>query len=94
VIIDFEHERRARRLMTILIARHGSGYFNDDHDDHQARIERSIAVCVRWLEGCTGRCVAPSVSHGIRHRLATTGTRGLSVAPAEGTSDTWTEPLP
>jgi hypothetical protein len=64
VVVDLDHWRRARRLLPILVDRHGLAFFLDDHVGfpappvlHECRLQRCVDVAAGWLERRSGRLV-------------------------------------
>jgi hypothetical protein len=64
VVIDLEQWRRARRLLPILVDRHGLAFFLDEHAAFPrpprlstGRIERCVEVAAQWIERRTGRAI-------------------------------------
>ena len=64
VVVDLEQWRRARRLLPILIDRHGLAFFLDERSVFPlpprlaaGRVERCVAVAAEWIERRTGRVV-------------------------------------
>lgn len=62
VIVDLEHWRRARRLLPILVDRHGLGFFLDEATAFPAkprlardRVARCVEVAASWIERRSGR---------------------------------------
>lgn len=63
-LVDLEQWRRARRLLPILVDRHGLAFFLDDTTSFPAlpafsptRLARCVAVAADWIEARSGRPV-------------------------------------
>ncbi len=63
-VVDLDHWRRARRLLPILVERHGLAFFLDENTDfpappqlHEGRLLRCVDVAASWLEKRSGRAV-------------------------------------
>jgi len=69
VVVDLDQWRRARRLLPILVDRHGLAWFLDGDtfpaparlDDD--RVERCVQVAATWIERRSGRAVD---AHGLQ----------------------------
>ena len=64
VVIDLDHWRRARRLLPILVDRHGVTFFLDSEVGFPhppafcaARMARAVEVAASWIERRSGRVV-------------------------------------
>jgi len=64
VVVDLEQWRRARRLLPILVDRHGLAFFLDERFVFPSpprlatgRVERCVEVAASWIERRTGRVV-------------------------------------
>jgi hypothetical protein len=62
VVVDLGHWRRARRLLPILVDRHGVAFFLDESHSFphaprlaQERLDRCVAVAAAWIERRSGR---------------------------------------
>lgn len=76
VVVDLEHWRRARRLLPILVDRHGLDYFLDEHAAFPrpprlsaGRVERCVDVAARWIERRTSRTVDDEGRITLRRQL-------------------------
>ena len=63
-LVDLEHWRRGRRLLPILVDRHGLSFFLDETISfprlptlHPDRLARCVAVAADWIETRSGRVV-------------------------------------
>jgi hypothetical protein len=64
VVIDLDQWRRARRLLPILVDRHGVAFFLDSHVGFPhppvfcaKRMARAVDVAASWIERRSGRIV-------------------------------------
>lgn len=76
VVVDLEHWRRARRLLPILVDRHGLSFFLDERFVFPApprlsvaRVERCVDVAASWIERRTGRLVDDEGRATLRRHL-------------------------
>jgi len=76
VVVDLEQWRRARRLLPILVDRHGLAFFLDEqttfpHPPRLAagRVERCVEVAAQWIERRTGRVVDDEGRVALRRHL-------------------------
>lgn len=72
VSIDFEHARRSRRLLAILVDRFGVAHFLDGQRGQCVNLracEDAVALARAWIERRTGREVAADITGMMRRDL-------------------------
>jgi hypothetical protein len=77
ILLDLTHARRARRLFSLLVERHGIHHFLQGGAEaafrlDPARLDQAVALCGAWLERRTGRPVNQEMTAWLRRDLRRT----------------------
>jgi hypothetical protein len=76
VVVDLGHWRRARRLLPILVDRHGVAFFLDEDTPFpqaprlaSERLDRCVTVAAAWIERRSGRPIDSAGRASLRRLL-------------------------